>query len=691
MCQNNLAGYEYWFNTNYSARTTQAISTGNAVILENVPSTISEGLNVINFRAFDENNLFSSVLSTFFFKTTIQTSSMKEISSYTYWFDEDFANAQTLAVTNQENVILTALLATNNLTNGFHTFHIRFTDNSGLVSSISSQHFYKTPNTQNQNKEIVKYEYWVDNDFNNAAQVSTVNQQYIDITSSLDLSQVTEGLHTLNIRFQDNSGAWSSVTSQQVFKVSESNVAQREIVSYTWWFDNDYQNTTTSTITNAEYIFLNDMINVTALNTGLHTLNVQFKDNAGVWSSVNSSHFYQAPVSPVNDGKITAYRFWLDNNFADTTHVEINNPVTDFVLLDDLDFTMIPKGTYTIHFQFKDELERWSGVTTDTVEKTPLPIPIFAADSSAFCDSATVSFSNTSMDGDAYIWDFGDGTTSQDTLPSHTYDNPGIYDVSLTVVDSTNLVDSTLLLPGYIEIFETPSASINVLNNDSICDGESVELVADQNAVYLWSNNETTQSIQVNTAGDYWVYLEHEQLPACNTQSDTVTIAVMPLPIADFDFTTNDFSVEFENLSENGVNYYWHFDDGNSSTATNPTHVYNTNDTYDSYLVVYNWCGTDTAFATIDLSDVGLAEYDNHFQFSYFPNPTRDHITLEFDSPQNRVTTRLFDATGKQLFVKNHADASINDFKISLPKEKGVYYLLVKTADYQEMVKVVKH
>ncbi len=689
--QNNLTGYEYWFNEDYSARITQPLSSADAIISDNVPSSLSEGINVMNIRAFDQNDLFSSVLSTFFFKTTIQTSSNKQISAYTYWFDEDFVNGQTVSVTQQEDIVLTALLPTTNLTNGFHTFHIRFTDNSGLVSGVTSRHFYKTPGSTNQNNAIAKYEYWIDSNYSNAAEVTTSNQQYIDITSALDLSQTTNGLHTLNIRFQDNGGIWSSVMTQQLFKVSESANSQKDIVSYAWWFDDDYQNVTTSTLTNAPYIFLNDLISATGLSNGLHTINFQFKDNAGAWSSVSSTHFYQSPVSPVNDGKITAYRYWLDNDFTDTTHVEINNPVTDFVLLDNLDFTMIPKGTYAIHFQFKDELERWSGVTTDTVEKTPLPIPIFAADSSAFCDSATVSFSNTSMDGDAYIWDFGDGTTSQDTLPVHTYDNPGIYGVSLTVIDSMNLVDSTVVLSDSIEVFESPSSSINVINNDSICDGETVELVADQNAVYLWSNNETTQSIQVNTAGDYWVYLEHNQLAACNTQSDTVSITVMPLPIADYDFTTNDFTVDFDNLSENGDDYYWHFDDGNSSMATNPTHIYSANGTYDSYLVVYNWCGTDTAFATIDLSDVGLAEFDHHLQFSYYPNPTRDHITLQFDSPQNEVTSRLFDATGKQLLIKNYAESTITEFKVSLPKEKGVYYLLVKTADFQEMVKVIKH
>lgn len=43
-----------------------------------------------------------------------------------------------------------------------------------------------------------------------------------------------------------------------------------------------------------------------------------------------------------------------------------------------------------------------------------------------------ISFKNTTTDADSYEWDFGDGTTSTEENPTHTYDSPGIYDVILT-------------------------------------------------------------------------------------------------------------------------------------------------------------------------------------------------------------------------------------------------------------------
>ncbi|MEL6389560.1 MAG: peptidylprolyl isomerase [Bacteroidota bacterium] len=45
---------------------------------------------------------------------------------------------------------------------------------------------------------------------------------------------------------------------------------------------------------------------------------------------------------------------------------------------------------------------------------------------------ATISFDNLSTPFDSYTWSFGDGTTSQDSTPSHTYYLSGQYTVTLT-------------------------------------------------------------------------------------------------------------------------------------------------------------------------------------------------------------------------------------------------------------------
>jgi Zn-dependent metalloprotease len=51
----------------------------------------------------------------------------------------------------------------------------------------------------------------------------------------------------------------------------------------------------------------------------------------------------------------------------------------------------------------------------------------------------TIQFTNTSIDGNTYLWDFGDGTTSTAENPVHTYASAAQYTVSLTVYNSCGI------------------------------------------------------------------------------------------------------------------------------------------------------------------------------------------------------------------------------------------------------------
>ena len=61
----------------------------------------------------------------------------------------------------------------------------------------------------------------------------------------------------------------------------------------------------------------------------------------------------------------------------------------------------------------------------------------FMVDFSFEIDDFTVTFTNESKDAVSYSWDFGDGNTSTDENPTHTYDAEGIYEVVLTAANAT--------------------------------------------------------------------------------------------------------------------------------------------------------------------------------------------------------------------------------------------------------------
>ncbi len=76
----------------------------------------------------------------------------------------------------------------------------------------------------------------------------------------------------------------------------------------------------------------------------------------------------------------------------------------------------------------------------------------------AGCAPYTATFNNTSLAGQSFLWNFGDGATSTDDSPTHLYNTPGTYNVSLKATDSAtcNKQDSTSLT---IVVSDKPTAS----------------------------------------------------------------------------------------------------------------------------------------------------------------------------------------------------------------------------------------
>lgn len=97
--------------------------------------------------------------------------------------------------------------------------------------------------------------------------------------------------------------------------------------------------------------------------------------------------------------------------------------------------------------------------TTQVVTITPpLPTASFIGQGEG-CVPLTVSFTNTSLQGLSYQWNFGDGGTSSADNPTYTYNVPGVYTVSLTAygigggVNVATKVDSVVVHPSAIAYF----------------------------------------------------------------------------------------------------------------------------------------------------------------------------------------------------------------------------------------------
>ncbi len=90
----------------------------------------------------------------------------------------------------------------------------------------------------------------------------------------------------------------------------------------------------------------------------------------------------------------------------------------------------------------------------------PLPIADFEGEGEG-CQPLVVSFTNTSTYGVEYLWDFGDGTVSNEENPTHIYYEPGTFNVSLTVTGPGGEQD-TEARPGIVTVHPRAEAFFTV-------------------------------------------------------------------------------------------------------------------------------------------------------------------------------------------------------------------------------------
>ncbi len=84
----------------------------------------------------------------------------------------------------------------------------------------------------------------------------------------------------------------------------------------------------------------------------------------------------------------------------------------------------------------------------DSVQKTLRVSPLVKAQfetPAIGCAPYTAFFNNTTLAGQQFFWDFGDGSVSNDINPTHDYPDTGTYIVRLVAIDSgtCNIIDST--------------------------------------------------------------------------------------------------------------------------------------------------------------------------------------------------------------------------------------------------------
>ncbi|MCD6066623.1 MAG: Microbial collagenase precursor [Bacteroidetes bacterium] len=295
---------------------------------------------------------------------------------------------------------------------------------------------------------------------------------------------------------------------------------------------------------------------------------------------------------------------------------------------------------------------------TQNITIHPRVISDFTADVPP-CPPGNVVFSNTSQGASSYAWAFGDTQLSAASNPSHLYAHDVSvqlsYTAQLIASNSFNCRDTTTL---QITINPKPVAAF-VASVTSGCPALDVSFTNTSNgtATYIWNfgdGSDTTnvtspahtfQNLSTSSNAIYPVKLVLENTFGCKDSIST-SITVHPEVVSDFTTivpTCPPGNVTFNNNSQGATSYAWDFDDTQTSTSINPTHLFaNDNSvqlTYDVQLIASNAFNCkDTIVVPVVINPKPLANF----------NPSQSigcpalNVTLNNTSVGNTINTWSF-------------------------------------------------
>lgn len=111
------------------------------------------------------------------------------------------------------------------------------------------------------------------------------------------------------------------------------------------------------------------------------------------------------------------------------------------------------------------------------------------ADFSMSVNCSTVAFKNASANAKTYLWDFGDGKTSTDKNPTHTYDKNGEFNVTLSAINDSG--DNKKSLKVLVSKIDAPRDMVK-----GFCKGETAKIeLPSSDGDYIWYDQATNGKI----------------------------------------------------------------------------------------------------------------------------------------------------------------------------------------------------
>jgi PKD repeat protein len=238
-------------------------------------------------------------------------------------------------------------------------------------------------------------------------------------------------------------------------------------------------------------------------------------------------------------------------------------------------------------------------------------------------------YDNSDYDNNTYLWNFGDGSSSTLKNPAHIFRQEGNYNVSLTITNGCGSATSKQL------IVISPKISPCEAQFDYWSDGGVGfnDLSYGNPTSWSWDFGDGTYSTEQYPPTHYYVKDGAYQVTLTIFNDFTKCVSSVTKDViagwvscqADFDIVINTSSgvTKFFSKSQNAINYYWEFGDGEYSTEAEPVHTFSKNGVYPVCLYIWD-NDVESRCQSVKCKDVMFIPDDGYYieaDYSFFTDP----------------------------------------------------------------------
>ncbi len=273
---------EYWLDDHLAGAKSEAVNGGNLSLTIDV-SALTPGVHYFNCTPMTTaGERGSSERYLFYVPQTFDLAATSPIKGFEYWIDDNYASKK-VDQSGSQNPVFT--IGIGNLESGVHYFNCRVFNERGEYGNPVREMFY-IPSTQTfADAKLASYEYWFDDEYAHCVKGSSANTEQ---AFTIDVSQLSSGVHYFNYWPIDNRGRRGNVTRQLFYLAKMVDPSTSEEIDYEYWIDSDTEHKVTGKGTTGDYVF---NIDISALDKGAHTFNFRAKNMLDQWGDTFIENF----------------------------------------------------------------------------------------------------------------------------------------------------------------------------------------------------------------------------------------------------------------------------------------------------------------------------------------------------------------------------------------------------------------